>query len=272
LDGGARQRPHLNIMLTSYLDSKFRGCKQVPLGALIHKVRSGEVIPAGSLVLTATGDRRLKLRKTPKELVHKNFNEPILPNEFAAEHKVTQAYLSWYLAQDEVANYLVDNSTGVMIVRVPRKFLHAVPVPLPASVKRIKTLMEFSVVKTNNRFSKIIGELHSDYLLNVSNSRYRTATVLAAAICEVILYELLIEHGVNPKLLKDDHGLGMNKMLDYIRVLKIDATPGFPISQLEELRKNRNGAVHAGLLVNTDRELTEQDLQAFNPVIRYFGL
>lgn len=83
---------------------------------------------------------------------------------------------------------------------------------------------------------------------------------------------MLVEHGVDPKLLKDDHGLGMNKMLDYIRVLKIDENAGFPISQLEELRKNRNTAVHASLLVNTDRELTEQDLQPINPVIKYFGL
>lgn len=259
-------------MLTSYLDSKFSGCKRVPLGSLVHKVRPGEVIPTGSLVLVAAGDRRLRLRTTPKETVRKSFSEPILPNEFAAEHKVTQAYLSWYLAQAEVANYLVENATGAVFVRVPRRFLHAIPVPLPVSVKRIKPVTEFSVVKTNNRFSKIIGEIHSDYLLNVANGRYRTATILAGAICEVVVYQMLVEHGVNPKLLRDDHGLGMSKMLDYIRVLKIDETPGFPISQLEELRKNRNAAVHAGLLVNSERELSEQDLQSINPVIKYLGL
>lgn len=167
-------------MLTAYLDSKFRGCKRVPLGSLIHKVRPGEVIPAGSLTLVAAGDRRLRLRTTPKDTVHKSFSEPILPNDFAAEHKVTKAYLSWYLAQDEVFNYLVENATGAVFVRVPRKFLHAVPVPLPVRVKRIKTVTEFSVIKTNNRFSQIIGELHSDYRLNVDNRRYRTAAILEA--------------------------------------------------------------------------------------------
>jgi hypothetical protein len=259
-------------MLTSYLDSKFSGCKRVPLGSLIHKVRPGELVPEGSLMLVTSGDRRLRLRTMPKDTIHRGFQEPILPNEFAGAHKVTQAYLSWYLTQDVVANYLVENATGAVMVRVPRKFLYAVPVPLPASVTKIKTVTEFSVVKTNNRFSQIIGELHSDYRLNVDNQRYRTATVLAGAICEIILYQLLVEHGVNPKLLKDDHGLGINKMLDYIRVLKIHETPGFPISQLEELRKKRNGAWHAGLLVNAEQELTEQDLQPINPVIKYFGL
>jgi hypothetical protein len=61
-------------------------------------------------------------------------------------------------------------------------------------------------------------------------------------------------------------------MLDYIRVLKIDETLGFPISQLEELRKNRNAAVHAGLVVKTEQELTELDLQPINSVIKHFGL
>lgn len=258
--------------LTPYLDSKFAGCKRIPLGSLIEKVRANEVIPVGSLVLVATGDRRLRLRILPKDSVYRSFQEPIIPNQFAAEHKVTQAYLSWYLSQEEVANHLVENATGAVFVRLPRKFLHAVLVPLPASVKAIKLVSEFAVVKMNNRFTTVIGDLHSDYLLNVENKRFRTAMILAGAICEVLLYQMLVEQGVSLKLLKDDRGLGMNKMLDYIRVLKLDETPGFPISQLEQLRKSRNNAVHAGLMVNTDRELTEADLQPINQVIKYFGL
>jgi restriction endonuclease S subunit len=152
----------LATMLTSYLDSKYSDCKRVPLGSLVHKVRPGEVIRTGSLVLVAAGDRRLRLRTTPQDTVHKSFSEPIFPNEFAAEHKVTQAYLYWYLTQAEVANYLVENATGAVFVRVPRKVLHAIPVPLPVSVRRIKPVTEFSVVKTNNRFTKVVGEMHSD--------------------------------------------------------------------------------------------------------------
>jgi len=80
-----------------------------------------------------------------------------------------------------------------------------------------------------------------------------------------------VEHGVNHKLLRDDRGLGMNKLLDYIRILKLDQSLSFLVSQLQELRKNRNDAIHAGLLVRKGRELTEADLNAFNKVIRYFG-
>lgn len=86
------------------------------------------------------------------------------------------------------------------------------------------------------------------------------------------MYQLLIEHGVSQKLLKDDCSPGMNKLLDYIRVLKLEQRPGFPLSQLQEIRKNRNDAIHAGLLVSNAREMTVADLDAFNSAIKYFGL
>lgn len=259
-------------MLTNYLDAKFKNNRRVTIGSLVVKIRSGEVIPSGSLVVMASGDRRLRLKLLEQDTVNKGFSEPLALNTFAAEHKVTANYLHWYLSQPEVAHYLVEHASGAVFVRVPRTFLHSVPVPLPTSVTKIRPIGEFAVLKTDNPFSKIIGDLHNDYLLNVANKRYRTATVLAGAICEVVLYQLLLEHGVSPKLLKDDRGLGMNKLLDYIRVLKLEQAPGFPLSQLQEIRQNRNDAIHAGLLVNKDREMTLRDLEPLDPVIRYFGL
>ena len=259
-------------MLSSYLDSKFQRNQRVALGTLVKKTKTGDAIPKGALVVMASGDRRLRLRILEQETANKGFSEPLVLNDFASEHKVTPNYLHWYLSRPEVANYLVEHASGAVFLRVPRAFLYAVPVPLPTSVTRIKPIVEFSILKTNNPFSKIIGDLHNDYLLNVSNRRYRTATVLAGAICEVVLYQLLIEHGVNQKLLKNDRGLGMNKLLDYIRVLKLEEANGFPLSQLEEIRKSRNDAIHAGLLVNVERELTPKDIEPFNLVIKYFGL
>lgn len=259
-------------MLTSFLDTKFKNNRRVTIGDLIVKINSGETIPSGALVIMASGDRRLRLKLLEKDTPNKGFSEPLVLNDFAAEHKVTANYLHWYLSQPDVANHLVENATGAVFLRVPRSFLLAVPIPLPTRVVKIKPIVEFAIVKTNNPFSKIISDLHNDYLLNITNKRYRTATVLAGAICEVVLYQLLIEHGVSQKLLKDDRGLGMNKLLDYIRVLKLEQALGFPLSQLEEIRKNRNDAIHAGLLVNKDRELTASDLDALNPVIKYFGL
>lgn len=259
-------------MLTSYLDSKFKNSRRVTVGTLVRKIRTGELIPKGSLVLMASGDRRIRFKVLDQDTPHKGFSEPLVLNEFATEHKVTANYLHWFLTGDEVAQFLVDNAHGAVFIRVPRTILHSVPVPLPARVTRIKAQVDFSPIKTDNPFSKIIDDLYRDYQLNLNNRRFRTATVLAGAISEVILYQLLVEQGVSSKLLRDDRGLGMNKMLDYVRVLKLEQARGFPLSQLEEIRRNRNEAVHAGLLVNKPRDLTLADMDAFNPVIKYFGL
>jgi hypothetical protein len=259
-------------MLNSYLDSKFSGNKRVPLSAFVGSIRSNETIPSGTLVVMASGDRRLRLKVLDHDTPHKGFSQPLPLNEFAVAHKVTAHYLLWYLSQELVAGYLVQNATGAVFLRVPRKLLLEIPVPLPTRVRKISSAIEYSPVKTNNEFSRLIAELNNDYLLNVKNARFRTALILAGATCEVILYQLLIEQGVKPSLLKDDRGLGFNKLLDYVRVLRLDAAPGFPMSQLVELQRHRNHAVHASLLVNKPQTLSLSDLECFNPIVKYFGL
>lgn len=259
-------------MLASYLDRMFPTNKRVPLSALVETVRKNEIIPAGVLVVMASGDRRLRLKVLDRDTPHRGFSQPLSLNQFAVAHKVTPNYLLWYLSQEPVADYLVQNATGAVFLRVPRKLLQSIPVPLPSRVTKIGAAIEYSPVKTNNEFSRLIAEIHNDFLLNVKNHRFRTAAILAGATCEVILYQLLIEHGIKSSLLKDDRGLGFNKLLDYIRILRLDETSGFPMSQLVQLQRHRNQAIHAGLLVNKPCVLGASDLECFNPVIRYFGL
>jgi hypothetical protein len=259
-------------MLASYLDSTFAKSKRLPLSALVLKIKSGIMLPAGSLVVIASGDRRLRLKILDKDTPHRGFSEPLLVNGFAAEHRVTPHYLLWYLSKDPVTEYLLHNASGSVFVRVPRKILHALLVPLPTSVIKINPVDEFSVAREDTPFSKAIAELYNDYLLNFSNGRYRTAALLAGVICEVILYQLLSEQGINQNLLKDDNGLGFGKLLSYVRVLKLDQSPGFPVSQLVEMQRNRNHSVHAALLVNKRKAVTAKDLECFNPIIKYFGL
>jgi len=138
----------------------------------------------------ASGDRRLRLKILDKDTPHRGFSEPLLVNGFAAEHKVTPHYLLWYLSQDPVTEYLLRNASGSVFVRVPRKFLHALTIPLPTTVTKIKPVNEFAVARDDTPFSKVIADLYNDYLLNFLNHRYRTGALLAGAICEVILYQL----------------------------------------------------------------------------------
>lgn len=259
-------------ILNSFLGTKFSNNRRASLGSLVEHSRSGKTLSKGMLVVMASGDRKLRLKILDQDTPHKGFSEPLALNAFATEHKVTPNYLLWYLSHEPVASYLLEQANGAVFIRVPRKVLHALPVPLPTRVTKIKPMVEFSVTKTDNQFSMLIANLHNDYLLNTSNKRYRTAAILAGAICEVILYQLLVEQGVSQSLLKNDRTLGFNKLLDYIRILKLEQTPGFPMSQLAEIQKIRNAAVHAGLLINSGRDIAVGDLDCFNPVIKYFGL
>jgi len=262
----------MNRGLESFLDSNFSKNRRVSLGALVLRVTAGSTLPKGSLVVMASGDRQIRLKVLDKDTPHRGFSEPLLVNGFAAEHKVTPHYLLWYLSQSLVTDYLLANSSGSVFVRVPRKILHALQIPLPTSVTKIKAINEFSIPRNDTPFSKVIADLYNDHLLNVRNHRYRTAALLAGAICEVILYQQLIEQGVNQNLLRSDRGLGFGKLLDYVRVRKLDQMSGFPISQLVEMQRNRNHSIHAGLLVHKNRDVDAQDLECFNPIIKYFGL
>lgn len=258
--------------VTSFLDQKFRKSTRVPLSKLIDPIKYGALIRAGTLVLMASGDRTLRVRILEKDTPNKGFSEPLPLNSFAAKNKVSPHYLQWYLSQEPVSDWLLSNATGSVFLRVPRPILHALSVPLPTSALKAKTAEEIVLGRRDDEFSILIHELHKDYLLNFKAGRYRTAVILAGAISEVILYQLLIEQDVNPKILSGDRTLGLGKMLDYVRLLKLDRNDNFPMNHLVELQKSRNAAIHAGLLLSTNRQFSQADLVSFDYIIRHFGL
>lgn len=259
-------------MITSFLDQKFKGNARVLLSKLIEPIKHGTTMQAGTLVLMASGDRKLRLKILDKDTPHKGFSEPLVLNTYAHEHRVTLNYLLWYLSHEPIRDYLLSQTTGSVFLRVPRKILYSLPVPLPSRVVKTKDVDEIVLIKKDDPFTKLINQFYSDYLLNFNSARFRTAVILAGAVCEVILYQLLLEQDVNPKMLSSDRNLGLNKMLDYVRLLKLDKTTGFPMNHLIEIQKNRNSAIHAGLQIDGHKEFSKSDLECFNHVIRYFGI
>jgi len=258
--------------VTSFLDRKFRKNQQVPLRDLIDPIKHGSVIKAGTLVLMASGDRKLRLKILETNTPHKGFSEPMPLNGYAHEHWVTPNYLMWYLSHEAIREYLLSQTTGTVFLRVPRKILHSLPIALPTRVVNPRTLGEVVIAKRGDSFSKLIDEFYKDFRLNFTSGRFRTATILAGAICEVILYQLLIDQGVSPKILSKDQGLALGKMLDYVRLLKLDQAADFPMNHLIDLQKKRNSAIHAGVSINNQRLFLAEDLAPFDHVIRYFGI
>jgi hypothetical protein len=259
-------------VLASFLDQKFRKNVRVSLSKLIDPVKYGSTIRRGTLVLMASGDRTLRLRILDKDTPNKGFSLPLQLNRYAAESKVSPNYLQWYLSQDAIRDWLLSNATGSVFLRVPRATLYALPVALPTSIQKLKDVGEVVISRGGDAFSALIDQLYRDYLHNFKAARFRTAVILAGAICEVILYQLLLEQDVNPKMLKEDRGLGLGKMLDYVRLLKLDQSHDFPLTHLFAIQKNRNAAIHAGLLVSNNRAFSKDDLVGFDQVIKHFGL
>jgi hypothetical protein len=258
--------------LTSFLDRKFSKNQQVPLRDLIDPIKHGSVIKAGTLVLMASGDRKLRLKILETNTPHKGFSEPMPLNDYAHKQWVTPNYLLWYLSHEEIREYLLSYATGSVLLRVPRKILYGLPIALPTRVVKPSKLGEVVISRRDDPFSELIDEFYKDYRLNCSSERFRTATILAGAICEVILYQLLIDQGVNPKMLSEDRALALAKMLDYVRLLKLDQAAGFPLNHLYDIQKKRNAAIHAGLLISRRRQFLAADLAPFDHVIRYFGI
>ena len=118
----------------------------------------------------------------------------------------------------------------------------------------------------------MVNSFYRDYLHNYSSGRFHTAIILAGAIVEIILYQLLLEQDVNTKILRDDNHLALGKMLEYISLLKLDQNTGFPMTHLRELKRKRNEAVHAGLLIKSKKEFSREDLDCFDQIIKYFGI
>jgi hypothetical protein len=258
--------------LASFLDRKFRKNQRVILANLIDSIKHGRVIPAGTLVLMASGDRKLRLKILETNTPHKGFSEPMPLNDYAHEHWVTPNYLLWYLSHEQIGEYLLAQTTGTVFLRVPRKILHSLPIALPTRAVKSRSVGEVVIARRDDPFSKLIDEFYKDFRLNFTSERFRTAIILAGAICEVILYQLLIDQGVSPKMLSKDQGLALGKMLDYVRLLKLDQAADFPMNHLIDLQQKRNSAVHAGVSINNQRLFLAEDLAPFDHVIRYFGI
>jgi hypothetical protein len=53
--------------ITSFLDQKFRKAERVSLSKLIEPTKHGKTMQAGTLVVMASGDRRLRLKILDKD-------------------------------------------------------------------------------------------------------------------------------------------------------------------------------------------------------------
>jgi len=220
----------------------------------------------------ASGDARLRLKILDKDTPHKGFSTPLILKDSSLKEGITPQYLRWFLSQDDVASELMEHANGSVILRVPKTIIENIPIPIPKKPREWADKGEVTLLKEKDDFSNLINSFYEDYLLNIKHERYRTAVILSGAICEAMLFQLLLEYGVDKKLLKEDNQLAIGRLIKYVRLLKLDKEFNVPLNHIQDIQKKRNSAVHIGASKSGIKEFSNMDLKPFDQVIKFFGL
>lgn len=237
------------------------------------------MIPKGTLVVMpfVSGVIRLKILK--KNTPDKGFSIPLKLSNKSEGQSITADYLAWFLKRDFVKKYLMDHVSGSVFPRVPRKVLFDLLIPLPTQARKkpafdssFSSGFDSVIANAENPFRRMITNYFRDYQFNLEKERYTAAIILAGAISEAILYQLLIDNGVNQKILNDDRNLGLGKLITYIKLLKLDKNLDFPLTHFSELQRFRNSAVHVSLAIKNEKPFIRQNLNCFDQIIKHFGI
>ena len=252
-----------------FLDEKFSDNLKEPLGKLA-KIRTRYEVPDATLVVAPLINGNIQFKISDENFPSSTLYKAI----FLRDYRVTNNYLLWYFSFEPVKNLIASLAKGSIVPIIESGDLENILIPIPKKYddQRHGPFSEEALIAVTNPFRKLIGLLHDDFVLNFKEKRFITASILAGAISEAILYKILVDYGIEENLLR---GATSGTLIKYIKLLKLDENLHFSLSPFESIQRIRNKTVHAEKavkLINAAYTVSEDDLKSFDEIVRHFGL
>ena len=197
---------------------------------------------------------------------------PIIINEQGIKQGITPTYIQWFLTQEFVANFLSKVSEGKVMPKIPRKILYSLKIPISKNFIRADIQDEIQLITP---FRAYLRNYYKQYSLNYEHQNFDACAILAGAMCEAILYQLLIDNHVPKDSLDNDHNMGLGKLIEHVKDMKLDEELEFNTQYFTEVKKLRNNAVHFGRVSRNSGQYENVKLEQlipFNNVIKQFGI
>lgn len=186
--------------------------------------------------------------------------------------------LMHFIDHKEVKDYLSIQLRGSVIQRLPIEAIEKLQIPLP-KIKLAAQDVNLSSGKLTpvvNEFKMFISQYYQEYSNALRENQLVAATMLAGAISEAILYQVIIDSGVEASLLENRGLGGLIRDVKLGRFNEIDGQE-FDLVPFTTLNNIRNDIVHPSRAIKkikTDYDLIDKQdiIQNFNRIKRYFGL
>ena len=231
-----------------------------------------ELLPA--FVIESSSKGEISFKVITKNTKKRRFDLTII----SKSKDISVFDLMYFVDHKEVKDYLSLQLRGSVMMTLPVKSFLKLQIPLPKIQLAAKDIEVKSgnLKPVANEFKMFIAQYYQEYSNALKQNQLVAATMLAGAISEAILYQLILDSGVEASLLENRGLGGLIRDVKLGRFNEIE-NQEFDLLPFTTLNKIRNDIVHPSRAIQkikTDYELIDKEniIQNFNRIKRNFGL